>query len=116
MSYHLHNQPRLLLLATLSLTALMVWSAPVLAHAPQLNTPVEKLDINHANAEALTTLPGIGKVKAKAIVDYRNTNGRFNSVDELINVRGIGDKTLQKLRPLVMVTPPKKSRSTPKNP
>ncbi len=57
------------------------------------------VDINHANAEAISTaLKGIGDKKAQAIIDYRNEHGAFQTVDELLNVPGIGEKTLQRLR------------------
>ncbi|MDR1564234.1 MAG: helix-hairpin-helix domain-containing protein [Oscillospiraceae bacterium] len=59
-----------------------------------------KVNINTASAALLAeVLPGIGEIKAKAIVDYRETYGLFTSVDELINVNGIGEKTLEKIRP-----------------
>ncbi|CAI6016412.1 ComEA family DNA-binding protein [Cohnella sp. JJ-181] len=60
-----------------------------------------RLDINRASAAELDGLPGIGPAKAEAIVQYRNANGRFGSADELKNVKGIGDKLLAKLLPLV---------------
>ena len=62
-----------------------------------------KININTATAEELQTLYGIGPVKAQAIIDYRNENGFFHSVDELINVPGIGPKTLEKIRDEITV-------------
>lgn len=62
------------------------------------------VNINTASASQLAaSLPGIGEVKAAAIVSYRNANGPFRSVDELINVKGIGEATLEKLRPYATV-------------
>ncbi len=56
------------------------------------------IDINMADAAALQTLPGIGKTKAAAIIAPREANGPFASVDDLKNVTGIGEKTLEKLK------------------
>ncbi len=61
----------------------------------------EKIDINTASASQIQTLPGIGPVKAQAIIDTRP----YATIDELIRVRGIGPKTLERLRPLVTVGP-----------
>ena len=60
---------------------------------------IEKIDINKAEIENLSKLPGIGPVKSQAIVDYREKNGEFNSLIELTNIKGIGNKTLAKLLP-----------------
>ncbi len=62
-----------------------------------------QLDLNRASAAELETLPGIGPVKAEAILAYRQDYGGFDSVDELLRVSGIGEKTLAELRDLVYV-------------
>ena len=56
------------------------------------------IDINMADAAALQTLPGIGETKAAAIIAHREANGPFATVDDLQNVKGIGEKTLEKLK------------------
>ena len=59
------------------------------------------ININKATMEELQTLPGIGEVKAKNIITYREEKGSFKSVDELSNIDGIGVKTVDKLRDMV---------------
>ena len=61
------------------------------------------LNINTASAEELQTLPNIGAGMAQRIIDYRTQHGNFTSVDALQKVKGIGAKTLEKLRPFVDV-------------
>jgi competence protein ComEA len=60
------------------------------------------LDINSATASELEGLPNIGPKTAERIIAYRTSNGRFRSVEELDNVKGIGEKTLAKLKPYVV--------------
>ena len=57
-----------------------------------------KIDINTAGAEELQTLPGIGPVKAQAIIEYRNAYGGFVSTEEIMEVRGIGPATYEKIK------------------
>jgi comEA protein len=60
------------------------------------------VNINTADKEQLILLPGIGPVAAEAILAYRKDNGNFKNIDELTKVKGIGDKTLVKLKPFLM--------------
>jgi competence protein ComEA len=56
------------------------------------------VNINTADLNTLESLPGIGASKAQAIIDYRTEHGNFKSIDELTNVKGIGDKVLEKIK------------------
>jgi len=63
------------------------------------DTPVNSLiSINNATLEELMTLSGIGKTKAESIIKYRNENGGFKTLEELKNVKGIGDSTFEKIK------------------
>ncbi|WP_368488523.1 helix-hairpin-helix domain-containing protein [Clostridium sp. BJN0013] len=57
-----------------------------------------KININSATKEELKTIPGIGDVMAQKIIDYREQNGSFSSVEDLKNIDRIGDKTLEKIK------------------
>ena len=57
-----------------------------------------KVSLNSATIEELMTLPGIGEGKAKLIIEYRNTNNGFKEIDEIMNVKGIGEKVFEKLK------------------
>ncbi|HET8602166.1 MAG TPA: helix-hairpin-helix domain-containing protein [Segeticoccus sp.] len=61
------------------------------------------VDLNSATQEQLESLPGVGPVLAQRILEWRTAHGRFSSVDELLEVSGIGDKTFADLRPKVTV-------------
>lgn len=62
---------------------------------------VKNIDINSANKETLTQIPGIGPKTADSILTYRKANGEFKSVNDLTNVKGIGDKSLKKMKPFL---------------
>ncbi|MEO6907496.1 MAG: helix-hairpin-helix domain-containing protein [Abditibacteriaceae bacterium] len=67
--------------------------------------PKAPVDLNRATSEQLQQLPGIGSAMADRILTYRKENRGFTSVDDLDNVRGIGTKKLEKIRPFVLVKP-----------
>lgn len=76
---------------------------PALPGAPAAGSgaPGAPVSLNAATLEDLDTLPGVGPVTAQAILDWRTQNGGFTSVDELLDVDGIGPKTFEKLKPMV---------------
>lgn len=83
-----------------------VVAPPVLAVNVDADKTVQSemlLDINAATETELTTLPGIGKVTAERIVAFRTEQGPFRSVDDLKMVKGVGEKVLAKIRPLVTI-------------
>jgi competence protein ComEA len=61
-------------------------------------TESNKLNINKATVSELMTLNGIGEAKAQAIVNYRDENGKFEKIEDLLKIRGIGEKTLENFR------------------
>ena len=81
---------------------------PVWAEQPQQTAESPalegKININTAEAEQLTMLPGIGEKTAGLIVEYRTKNGNFKTIDDLTNVKGIGTKTLEKIRMYLILT------------
>ncbi len=83
--------------------------------APPSETLVFLVDINSAKKSELLNLPRIGDQLADRILEYRDANGGFRSVDELLEISGIGEKTLARLRPLCVAGPlPEPEETTPK--
>ena len=70
------------------------------AAAAAASTPI---NLNSASVAQLETLPGVGRAVAERIVEYRQKNGGFKKLEDLMNVRGIGEKSFLKLKPLVTV-------------
>ena len=66
---------------------------------PTEQEDITKININNADLENLMKLPGIGQIKAKAIMNYREKIGEFTSLKELTKIKGIGEKTFEKILP-----------------
>ena len=76
---------------------------PAAAGAKAKTTTATIVNINTASATEIATLPGIGAKTAARIIEYRQKNGPFKKVEELMNVRGIGEKNFLKLKPQLAV-------------
>jgi len=63
----------------------------------------EKVNLNTATIEQLQTLPGIGPAMAKRVIEYRTKVGKFNKIEEIINVKGIGEKKFQKIKDRLLI-------------
>lgn len=80
-----------------------------LATAAGKPAPAGKVNLNTATAEQLTTLPGVGPKLAARIVEHRQQQGAFKSIQELMNVKGIGEKNFQKIQVYLAVSETPKS-------
>ena len=97
----------------LILLYLLFWpGTPILLVEPQSNeagataaaVPAgDRVELNTADQAALETLPGIGPRTAERIIEYRSKNGGFEKVEDLMNIRGIGERTFLRLRDLVRI-------------
>ncbi len=65
----------------------------------------QKININIATIDELQALPNIGPKKAQAIIEYRQTNGSFQTIDQIKEIKGIGEKTYEELAHLISVSP-----------
>ena len=93
--------------------AVMLAAAPLVsaAGASQETTDTKAagaaVNLNTATASQLEAVPGIGPKMAQRIVEYRQKNGAFKKIEELMNVKGIGEKSFLKLKPHITVGTPK---------
>jgi comEA protein len=81
------------------------WKAELLTEETTPDGLEDLVNVNTAGLVALDTLPGIGESKAAAIIEHRENNGPFQTIDQLDDVWGIGSSTLEGMRPYVTVTP-----------
>lgn len=78
-------------------------ASPANESSSKLKKETTSVNINESSIEELTTISGIGESKAKAIIEYRTTNGPFKSVEEIKNVSGIGDKLYDKIKAYITI-------------
>ena len=83
-----------------------------LAAAAAKPAPAGKVNINTATVEQLQTLPGVGQKLAARIVEYRQKSGGFKSTQEIVNVKGLGEKNFQKIQGFLSVGDAKSSGSS----
>jgi competence protein ComEA len=97
----------------LVLAALITPALTLASRQGQEPAAVQKttINLNTATIDQLMTLPGIGQKTAERILEYRAKSGGFKKIEELMNVKGIGEKSFLKIKPLVSA-PPKPDKAT----
>lgn len=103
---------RTILSTMLALCTLLLAGPPAVASPMQAPAQVAgktPINLNAATVEQLETLPGIGRKVAERILEYRSKNGGFKKIEELMNVKGIGEKSFLKIKPLIQVAKPDKA-------
>jgi competence protein ComEA len=97
---------RTLIASAFALTVALFAASMVSAQQTEKSTAGNSatINLNSATVEQLEALPGIGPKTAQLIVEYRQKSGGFKKVEELMNVKGIGEKSFLKLKPMLVVT------------
>ncbi len=96
------NRLNILISIFVILSLFLMSAVPI--NAMQNNYKKSKLiNINYANSETLTKLPGIGKKKAERIIKFRKKNGRFKRISDIMKINGIGEKTFKKFSKMIKV-------------
>ena len=89
-----------------AIAAILVAACACTVLAQGKQPPAHPLDLNVANVKELEQVPGIGPKTAQAIVDFRHKSGRFRRVEDLLAIKGISQRKLDKMRPYLKITPP----------
>ena len=93
----------------LALSACLLTAPTVSAQAPAVPSAAAAskatVNLNTATLDQLETLPGIGRKTAERILEQRQKSGGFKKIEELMNVKGIGEKSFLKIKPMVFVVP-----------
>jgi comEA protein len=105
------------IVAVLAMTALPAAAAQQKSSASKpagaSAVPTTPVNINTATQEQLEALPGLGAKVAQRIIEYRQKNGNFKKVEDLMNVKGIGEKSFLKLKPMLTVSQKPESAGAP---
>lgn len=100
------NWQRRMVVAVVGVMALvaLAGAAPAMGASEETGKgKIAPIDLNRASEDELTAIPGIGKAMARRIVEFREEHGPFRRVEDLLKVRGIGEKSFEKMRPFVKV-------------
>jgi len=93
----------------LALSALLIVAPTMSAQTPAVPSAAAErkatINLNTATLDQLETLPGIGRKTAERILEQRQKSGGFKKIEELMNVKGIGEKSFLKIKPMVFVAP-----------
>jgi competence ComEA-like helix-hairpin-helix protein len=102
--------------SALALVAALVCFSPWSAEAqraskpPVAAAPAEMVNLNTGTAAQIATLPGIGLKTAELVVQYREKNGPFKKIEEIMNVRGVGEKSFLRIKDRLTVAQPKSEK------
>ena len=93
----------LLVMSIVGAPSAMAQDKPAPKPAKAAAAPAGPVNLNTATQAQLETLPGIGAAAAKRIIEYRDKNGKFTKIEQLMNVKGIGEKSFLKLKPMITI-------------